>query len=320
MKISVIVPIYNAEDYLLKSISAISCQTYKNLEIILIDDGSTDGSLKLCQEFAQKDDRIKVYTQKNKGVASARNKGISVATGDYIGFADCDDLVSFDMYEVLADLINKTGSQIVGCQYSKFQKKPCFTKSDEYKIYGVEEGIKALLKEEISNFLWDKLFDRKLFGDLSFKNGIIYEDFDLLYKLLMKTNNITITSSILYGYYQRPGSYVHSNDEEKVLNYIEVYQRRYKYLNKCFSNLKEEIEASLIISIFIVFRNIVLSKNIKLLSNSKVNGEYERLKKLVRTTPYEFPSLKKLLIKVLCLNKYLFYFIAKVFYKLKGDM
>ena len=138
MKISVIVPIYNAEDYLLKSISAISCQTYKNLEIILIDDGSTDGTLKICQEFAQKDDRIKVYTQKNKGVASARNKGISVATGDYIAFVDSDDVISFDMYEILVDLINTTGSQIVGCHYSKFQKKPGFTRDEKYKIYNAK--------------------------------------------------------------------------------------------------------------------------------------------------------------------------------------
>ena len=320
MKISVIVPVYNAEEYLEKTVSAISCQTYKNLEIILIDDGSTDNSLKLCEEFAKRDERIKVYTQKNKGVASARNKGVSKATGDYIGFVDSDDIISLNMYEILSDLVIKTKCQIAGCKYYKFKNKVCFNYSDNFMIYGCEDGIRAILKDEISNFLWDKIFEKRLFDGLKFRNGIIFEDLDLMYKLFARTDKCVMTSSVLYGYFQRHNSYVHNNDEKMILNYIDVYKKRSNFLNKNFPNLKHDIDASMIISIFIVFRNIVLSKNIKLLNNKQVNEEYKLLKKIIRNTPYEFSSLKKFLIKLICLNKYLFYFVAKVLYKIKGEL
>ena len=132
-KISVIVPIYNAEAYLNRCLDSIINQTYSDLEIILINDGSTDNSLDICLEYASKDKRIVVYNQTNKGISKARNKGIELATGDYIGFVDSDDIISPRMYETLYNLMTDEKCLIAGCQYTKFTSS-CNFKEDKNVI------------------------------------------------------------------------------------------------------------------------------------------------------------------------------------------
>ncbi len=130
MKISIVVPIYNAEKYLDRCIQSILNQSYKDLEIILIDDGSTDSSNKICNNYQKRDNRIKFISQKNEGVSAARNRGISEATGEFIGFVDSDDYIQPNMYETLYGLINKYNCDISICGY--FIEYPEYTKKVIY--------------------------------------------------------------------------------------------------------------------------------------------------------------------------------------------
>ena len=316
-KISVIVPIYNAEAYLNRCLDSIINQTYSDLEIILINDGSTDNSLDICLEYASKDKRIVVYNQTNKGISKARNKGIELATGDYIGFVDSDDIISPRMYETLYNLMTDEKCLIAGCQYTKFTSSCNFKEDKNYISYTKEEALKKNLNEEISNFLWDKLIKEELFNDIKFKENMIFEDLDVIYRLIGKVDKIVISDSILYGYFQREDSYVHTYSYEKIINYLNVYKDKYDYLIIEYPNLKEELNKNRIFNIFVLFRNIVLSRNKEYLKDAKVILEHKMLKKLIKDTKYDFSFIKNFLIKILSINVNLFYLIASMFYKIK---
>lgn len=318
--ISIIIPIYNAEKYLDRVLISICNQTYKNLEIILIDDGSTDNSYNICQRYASLDKRIKLIKQKNSGVSEARNKGLSLAKGDYIGFVDSDDVISLNMYEIMHNLIINSSSDIVGCQYKKFNKNINFVEDEKLNTYDKINSIKGLLNGNISNFLWDKLFKKELFKGLSFTKKIIYEDFDLMYKIFEKSNKFTFINSTLYGYFQRSDSYVHDNNEKKIMMYIDIYIKKYNYLLKNYKELTKQINESRVMDIFIVYRNVVLSGNKKLLKNEKILKEREKLKELRKNNINNISVFKKILINILCINEYVFYAMMRCLYRLKGDI
>ena len=318
--ISIIVPVYNAEEYLERCLDSIVNQTYQNLEIILINDGSTDNSLEICNRYKNMDSRIIVVNQENFGVSYTKNVGLKYATGDYIGFVDSDDVVSKNMYSILCDLILKTNMDIVSCGYVKFSDKCTFKIDNAYYIFDKIESIKKLLLEDnITNFLWDKLFKKDVFKNVNLRKGIIFEDMDIMYKLFDNANGIAICNSILYGYYQRSDSYTHCYSYEKMLNYIDVYQKRYNFLNNNYFGLKKEIDSSLIFSIFILFRMIVFNKDKKLLNDSVMLSEYRLLKKKRIINKYNIHVSKKILIKLLKYNRYLFYYSLLLLYKIKGE-
>lgn len=169
--ISIIVPVYNVKDYLEKCLQSICVQTYKNLEIILIDDGSSDGSGELCDLFAQRDGRIKVIHQTNAGQSAARNRGLAVAQGEFLGFVDSDDWIEPDMYEFLYHLLKENGADISICSHYRDKGKKSVAKysSGEQFVFTRDEGIRALVVDRrIRNYVWDKLYKRRLFSGITF--------------------------------------------------------------------------------------------------------------------------------------------------------
>ena len=146
---------------------------------------------------------------------------------------------------------------------------------------------------------------------------MIFEDLDVIYRLIGKVDKIVISDSILYGYFQREDSYVHTYSYEKLINYLNVYKEKYDYLISEYPNLKEELNKNRIFNIFVLFRNIVLSKNKEYLKDAKVILEHKMLKKLIKDTKYDFSFIKNLLIKILSINVNLFYLIASILYKIK---
>ena len=164
--ISVIVPIYNVEKYLARCVDSIVNQTYKNLEIILIDDGSPDLCPQMCDDYAEKDSRIKVVHKKNGGLSDARNAGMAVATGEYISFIDSDDYVSDDFFECLLDVMNKENSDIAECSVVKFYEDNRFDEfSDDLsvKTYDTQDAMSALIAENpFHQHVWNKLYKTKL--------------------------------------------------------------------------------------------------------------------------------------------------------------
>lgn len=210
--ISVIVPIYNVEPYLNKCIDSIINQTYKNLEIILVDDGSTDRSGEICETYKKKDKRVRVIHQQNGGAASARNRGLEIATGKYIGFVDSDDYIAMDMYESLIGCMDND-IDIVTC--GKFfvyppgirktnRKKHCAHKKTKY---GTEQAIEELLKGELFSYgVYEKLYRKELFDDIRFLQGRVSEDIPVTYALFKKCRNVVNIGEAKYYQFRREDS------------------------------------------------------------------------------------------------------------------
>ena len=209
-KISIIVPVYNVELYLDRCIQSILNQTYKNLEIILIDDGSTDSSGYMCDKYANEDNRVIVIHKRNGGLASARNIGVKRATGDYIAFIDSDDWVSLDIYEYMINLLINTSSDVVQCSFLPTSKPVIIKQSNEkIKVYNNKDILQFYLEYSTktgSYSVWKFLYNIKLIKNIYFREGKINEDIDYNYKVLNNAKRLTVSNQIKYFYYQSGNS------------------------------------------------------------------------------------------------------------------
>lgn len=210
-KISVIVPIYNIKEFLPRCVSSITDQTYENLEIILVDDGSTDGTEALCDELAKKDRRIRVFHKKNGGSSSARNLGISKAQGEYLGFVDSDDYISPQMYERLVNGIFQSGAQIVQIGRDEVdeqgRKLPNICEPPEQDGFITSEDfLRELLMHRGDCSFCTKLVDKRLFEKHRFPEGALNEDFHLLVQMLMETKGVMNLTGQAYHVFYRIGS------------------------------------------------------------------------------------------------------------------
>lgn len=208
--ITVIVPVYKVENTLEKCVESIKNQTYKNLEIILVDDGSPDRSGEMCDEFAKADDRIRVIHKANGGQSSARNVGLDSMNGEYVCFVDSDDWIEENMYEKLYSLIIDNEADIACCgiikEYGngKIERfDPYYNETDGVKVYTKFEALKESLRNcKITYSLWDKLYDKKIFDSLRMTVGKIYEDMEIIPKCIEKAERIVYTPELLYHYNQ----------------------------------------------------------------------------------------------------------------------
>lgn len=209
-KISIIIPIYNVEKYLPACVESILQQTYKNLEVILVDDGSPDQCPVICDELAQKDDRIRVIHQKNKGLSGARNTGIDNAQGDYLIFVDSDDTVEQTLVEELYTYAEKWNCAIVACGRNYIFEDGqivCKIARDESKVYGFEEAMQEMNSFRLFDMsAWAKIYRKELFEDIRFPEGKLSEDYYIMYKLFDKAQTIGYVAKPLYNYLQRQSS------------------------------------------------------------------------------------------------------------------
>lgn len=208
--ISVIVPVYNVENYIHKCVESIVNQTYKNLEIILVDDGATDNSGKICDELAETDSRIKVIHKENGGLSDARNAGIKVAKGEYFGFIDSDDYVDEELYSVLMKNMKDTGAAVSTCGrifVYKGDEKPTVTENIPVCMNSMEAVKEIFIRNDITfHAAWDKLYKRELFDDIEFPVGRLFEDAAIMYKIFDKAGKIVSTKKQMCYYVQRQGS------------------------------------------------------------------------------------------------------------------
>ena len=198
--ISVIVPVYNVENYLDKSIGSILAQTYQNLELILVDDGSKDASGAMCDAWRAKDARIRVIHQANGGQALARNHGIDEAAGAYLAFIDSDDWIAPDYLETLYRLLQEHRAEISICDKQMIYESGGQAKSseeeDQIRDYTNREALKALFyQREIDNSPWGKLYRASLFNGVRFPEGKIYEDLGTIYRLLYQCEAVLLSSA-----------------------------------------------------------------------------------------------------------------------------
>lgn len=230
--ISIIVPVYNTEEYLKTCLESLRLQTYKNLEFIIVNDGSTDKSLDICKKYVSIDNRFKLINQENKGRAAARNTGISKVSGEYIGFVDSDDWIEKDMFEHLYDTCIKTKSDIVQCSYFYHKNGEILDMpSVPDSICTRDEALELLFQDKlVKNFLFNKLFKAELFEEITFPVGKNFEDVAVLYKVFAKANKIAFSSKPMYHYIISTGSVSHSKFKIKdKLDYLEAINEQYHW-------------------------------------------------------------------------------------------
>ena len=236
--ISVIVPVYNVERYLGACLDSILSQSYREIEVILINDGSDDLSGKIAETYAEEDQRITLYNFENEGLGEARNHGLSVATGEYVTFVDSDDILLPGALEVLLKVMDSTGADIVeggmkhGIDLGKYQ-----IKKHVMRVYTHEEAIGEMLYQKgLNTSVCGKLYKKFLFDDLRFEKGILYEDLNIMYLLFDHSNKVAYTNYPIYFYRDRDGSIVNSWDNKR-LDVLKVTENLENYISENYPGL-----------------------------------------------------------------------------------
>ena len=244
-KISIIIPVYNVEQYLEKCINSVINQSYDNLEIIIINDGSTDNSGLICKYYLAKDNRITYIEQTNLGLSVTRNKGIEISSGNYIAFIDSDDFIEYDMYETLYNnlFLHSADISICNTRYVSAKGDPILNKygKEPFRNYPINTNNDILLNDydkmlyfvkSNNNFAWNKLYKKSLFNKIYFPKGKYYEDIFTIYKVIEKAERIYILSEYKYNYVQRPDSIINKPFELSHLDALEAYIEQYNNVLK----------------------------------------------------------------------------------------
>ena len=278
--ISIIIPVYKVEKYLEKCIESVLKQTYTNLQIILVDDGSPDNCGKICDEYAKKDSRIEVIHKVNGGLSDARNVGISKAKGRYIGFVDSDDYIKEDMYEILLNLIKEYDADVSICNlYDVIDGKEYIrNKENGIQEYSRLDILKeVLLDKNIQSYAWNKLYKKELFDEIKYPIGKKYEDIGTTFYVFEKCNKIVVTSEPEYYYLKRSDSLVNNVTESTVFDYTEIIIQRYLYTRENIEELKKYNNYYLAKTLITAHNDIELLGNI----SEKMQKKYKELYNLV---------------------------------------
>jgi glycosyltransferase involved in cell wall biosynthesis len=308
--ISIIIPVYNVEKYLNRCVDSIVNQTYSNIEIILVDDGSKDKSGEICDKYAMKDQRIKVFHKKNGGLSDARNYGLKEATGDYISFVDSDDWLETDIYEKCMNSNKKYDADIInfamqinhsdGKYYNQIIKEETLLCGNEGLIY-----LNSFRNLDIS--ACNKIFKSSLFNDIEFPYGKLCEDCYIMFKIFHKAEKVLITPYLGYHYFKRKGSITLNNNIN--LDYLYAYYEQMDYFKKYLPELLYISESSYAFANITMFNNAVTKnnkrieketrKNVKEYAKSVYNNEYLPKKKKYQFLLFNrFNFIYKVLIKI----------------------
>lgn len=259
-RISVIVPVYKVEEYLDRCVQSIVDQTYKNLEIILVDDGSPDNCPAMCDAWAQKDTRIKVIHKKNGGLSDARNAGMEVSTGDYIAFVDSDDWVHRDYIIFLYRAIQEHDAELAACNVKVvYEEGSQSTEQVQYKAFpaNAEQALETLIHGTgFRAVAWNKLYSRELLKQECFKVGRLHEDEFFTYRILAKAKRLAFVESPLYYYLQRSGSIMRTVSIRH-LDALDARLLRLKLLEKQFPRLYREDKAGFCVACVAFYREFL---------------------------------------------------------------
>lgn len=322
-KVSIIIPVYNVDRYVGRCLDSVVNQTYKNIEIIIVNDGSTDHSIDICKEYANKDERINLITQKNKGLSGARNTGIEHATGDYLCFVDSDDWLELDYVSFAMNIICEEKVSLIGLGYynsndnvSKINHKGWIDK--QAVILDRDEAMKLLVEDiKINSHAWDKVYSAHLFQNVRFPEGKNYEDIFIMHDIFNSCDKIAISSQPKYHYYCRDNSIARDYKSKNILDYFESEFKRLEFLKDNYSTLVPLQNTKLM--------ELLLSYYPKFSEKGDLNKEdYSNYKeKFVKYSEVivsvynqsheDFTNKKfKAMYKVFCLNRKLFKVISPI--------
>lgn len=249
MKVSVIIPVYNAEKYILKCIESILNQTNSDLELILVDDGSPDNSGAICDEYATKDNRVKVFHQKNGGVCSARNKGLSMANGEYVSFVDSDDYLEYNALEVLYnDIITYNADVSCALMVGDSNHGASNLKNGEYEVWSGSDAVKeSLLDNRFTYSSCAKLYKRALLDDVRFEEGKkIHEDSFFNFSVFLRKPTVVVRNIGIYNYVNNSESASHAEFSEKFFDVLYFADKKKELANEQFPEFQAEINNAMV--------------------------------------------------------------------------
>ena len=244
--ISVIIPVYNVEKYIRYCLDSVINQTYKNLEIIIVDDGTKDSSGEIAEEYAAKDSRIKVIHKENGGLSDARNVGLDVATGDYIAFLDSDDVIALDFYEYLYNLIKENDYDIAECEFYRIPSDDIENvqnildeKNKEKEVVVKEETSEEALCDFYGRYLnpyvnkvvvWNKIYKKDIYKGIRYPVGRFHEDEFTTFKILNKITKMVTSTRKMHGYMQTSNSIMRRDIKQKQIeDNLEAYEAAVKF-------------------------------------------------------------------------------------------
>ena len=268
--VSIIIPVYNIENYLRECLDSVVNQTYSNLEIVIVDDGSTDSSGRICDEYAAKDNRIKVIHQKNAGAAAAKNTALDNVSGEYVAFVDSDDYVSTKWIETMFQSMKRYNADIVECGFDKYKTSgvSSVVTTDEEKNVLAEDYLYDYISHWESALFWNKLYKKELVCSFRFrKERRCIDDEFFTYKVISIAKRIVKIKDILYHYRQRKTSAVHTikNSLQITDDCLEYISERYLWISSKFNTLKarylkHDIDALLYFSRDLTFNEELIRK------------------------------------------------------------
>ena len=289
--VSIIVPVYNVEQYLRRCIDSLINQTYQHLEIILVDDGSPDRCGEICDEYAKQDSRIEVFHKENGGLSDARNKGLDVATGDYVMFVDSDDWIEKETCEILIKNIKRYKVDVVsfGIQLVGDNRIYEIQKVNSCKFLSPSKAVEAMIyrqKEEgLLNYVCNKIFKKSLFDNIRFPTGKLFEDQDVTYKLLHNASSIYAINEVYYNYYQRGNSIMAGFYRPKALHdRITIWLKRYAFLCKYYPELSKYQLAQVLGDIYVAIIRL------------HQNTDYQDFQESIKTFAYNHRHSEKTLV------------------------
>lgn len=296
--ISVIVPVYKVESYLDRCVQSIVDQTYQNLEIILVDDGSPDNCPSMCDAWAAKDQRIKVIHKENGGLSDARNAGMAAASGDLVGFVDSDDRIRADMYQLLRENMQKNHSDIAACGVKMVWEDGTperMLTGEGQIVLDTQEAMRAVIEESrLKQPVWYKLYKTELIRDIPFPVGKYHEDVFWTYQAVSRANRVSVFDEPCYEYLQRSNSIMGQNFSVKRLDALEAKKERLRFVQERFPALYTVATCDLWFSCIYMMQNLMRHGT----SRDQKNGA-AIIRSVLRRTPIHISRDMKLSVKQL---------------------
>ena len=289
--ISVIIPVYNVEKWLLRCVNSVCGQSYKDLEILLIDDGSTDRSGQICENLSSKDSRIIVIHRNNGGLSEARNTGLVYSHGEYISFIDSDDWIERNFIQNLINAINDYGADACGCNFRisvEGEKYPVVQEAYSVAHYSKKEAMEHLVQNKIKQVVWNKLYRADIIKGIFFEIGKYHEDEFWTYQVFGKLDRYTEIDYIGYNYFQRAESIMGQTYSLNRLDAVEAKVRRQIYLDR---DMKEVADAGKINLIFTCFYHG--QQALTYLDAEERHQVFNYLKKILRKIHFDKKFLKE---------------------------
>ena len=338
--ITVIIPVYNVEDYIVECLDSVIRQTHAPSEILIINDGSTDGSRKICQSYAEKYPIIRLIDQDNQGVASARNKGLDLARGDYLVFVDSDDVIAKNMLSLLLKKATDTGSDIVQSGvyylYDDYRiEKYSNIEENDVVLMGKKDFFHAMFDRRLSSYMCSSIYRKQLFDDLRFPENKIMEDTFIKPHLFLRSNKIIIIPECLYYYRQRQGSLMHTFHDRR-FDIIESMNNLARIIDEfdLSEYYKDELTLWYGYHIMILVKhmaknnhyfkyNSFRNKMLQIISTNEIAEILNKLKRIVDNKSHDNDMARETLniyktIKLFAYNKYYFWLKVKYnYYKKK---